>query len=34
MYELGQIMSRKGDPLAQIRGKFWLDKAAQNGYND
>jgi TPR repeat protein len=34
MHELGQIMSRKDDPLAQIRGKFWLDKAAQSGYYD
>jgi TPR repeat protein len=33
MYELGQIMSKKNDPLDQTRGKFWLGKAGQNGYN-
>jgi hypothetical protein len=32
MYALGQILLRKDDRLDQVRGRFWLERATQNGY--
>jgi TPR repeat protein len=34
MYEMGQILIGKDDQLDHIRGRFWLDRAAQSGYGD
>jgi TPR repeat protein len=33
-YKLGQILRGKDNQEDQIRGRFWLDRAAQNGYNE
>jgi len=34
MYYLGQIMLIKDDELKQVRGRFWIEQAAHNGYRE